>query len=125
MPGLRIFLSSTAVDLIEHRRVADDTLLRLQQQSVVMERFGPLPGAAMDECERVAADGDALVCIVAHRYGFEPETGKGSITWREVKAARAAGKPVDAWIVDDAHPWTETKEQDRLTQPDILSDTAR
>jgi hypothetical protein len=32
-----VFLSSTATDLVEYRRIADDTLLRLQQQSVVME----------------------------------------------------------------------------------------
>ena len=55
MPGLRVFLSSTATDLVEYRRIADDTLLRLQQQSVVMERFGALPGAPVNECERLAA----------------------------------------------------------------------
>lgn len=125
MPGLRVFLSSTAVDLAEHRRVADDTLLRLQQQAVVMERFGPLPGTPVAECERLAASCDVLVCIVAHRYGFEPEPGRGSITRREVDAARAAGKPVFAWIVDDAHPWTAVKEQDRLVQPDVLADPAQ
>lgn len=104
MSGLRVFLSSTAVDLNEHRRIADDTLLRLQQQAVVMERFGPLPGTPVAECERLAAGCDVLVCIVAHRHGYEPEPGKGSITRREVEAARQAGKPVYAWIVDDAHP---------------------
>jgi hypothetical protein len=41
---MRVFLSSTALDLVAHRRVADDTILRLSQQSVAMERFGPLPG---------------------------------------------------------------------------------
>ena len=51
MPALRVFLSSTAVDLTEHRLKADDTLLRLQRQSVVMERFGARPGAPVDECE--------------------------------------------------------------------------
>lgn len=79
----------------------------------------------MAECERLAADCDVLVCIVAHRYGFEPEPGRGSMTRREVDAARAAGKPVYAWIVDDAHPWTAVKEQDRLVQPDILADAAQ
>ncbi len=125
MPSLRVFLSSTALDLIEHRRVADDTLLRLQQKSVPMERFGALPGTPVAECERLAASCDLLVCIVAHRHGFEPEAGRGSITRREVEAARAAGRPVYAWIVDEAHPWAEAKEQDLLTQPDVLGDPAR
>jgi hypothetical protein len=105
--------------------LSDDTLLRLQQQSVVMERFGPLPGAPVDECERLAASSDLVVCILAHRYGYEPDAGHGSITRREVEAAKRAGKPVYAWIVEDKHPWTEAKEQERLTQPDVLADPAK
>ena len=84
-----------------------------------------MPGTPVAECERLAGECDVLVCIVAHRYGFEPEAGLGSITRREVDAARHAGKPVFAWIVDDAHPWTGVKEQDRLMQPDILADPAK
>lgn len=122
MASLRVFLSSTALDLAEHRRLADDTLLRLQQQSVVMERFGALPGTPVVECERLAASSDLVVCLVGHRYGYEPDKGRGSITRREVEAARRAGKSVYAWIVDDNYPWTEPKEQDRLTQPDVQAD---
>ncbi|MBT9558056.1 MAG: DUF4062 domain-containing protein [Myxococcales bacterium] len=122
MAGPRVFLSSTAHDLAAYRKVADDTLLRLQAQSVIMERFGPLPGRPVDECERLATECDVLICIVAHRYGYEPEPGRGSITRREVEAAHGAGKPVYAWIVDDTQPWTEAKEQDRLTDPAVLGD---
>src|SRR5262245_49971347 len=122
---MRVFLSSTATDLVEYRRIADDTRLRLQQQSVVMERFGALPNAPVAECERLAASADLVVCIVAHRHGYEPDAGRGSITRREVEAARKAGKPVYAWIVDDQHPWTASREQDRLTQPDVLADPAK
>jgi tetratricopeptide (TPR) repeat protein len=118
-------LSSTATDLVAYRKIADDTLLRLQQQSVVMERFGALPGSPVAECERLAASSDVVVCIVAHRFGYEPDAGRGSITQREVEAARGVGKRVYAWIVDDAYPWTEPKEQDRLTQPDVLADSAK
>ena len=119
---MKVFLSSTAVDLVAHRQVADDTILRLSQQAVVMERFGPLPGEPVAECERKAREADVLVCVVAHRYGFEPEPGRGSITRREVEAARAAGKDVLVWIVAQDHPWSEKKEQDRLTDPSVLAD---
>jgi hypothetical protein len=122
---MKVFLSSTAEDLVEHRRVADDTLLRLWQQSVVMHRFGPLPGQPVDECERIAKDCDVTVCVVAHRYGFVPEKGRGSITRREVEAAKAAGKDILAWVVADDHPWTEKKEQDLLTNPTVLADPLR
>jgi hypothetical protein len=84
---MKVFLSSTAQDLVAHRQLADDTILRLSQQSVAMERFGPLPGEPVAECERKARESDVTICIVAHRYGFEPEKGRGSITRREVEAA--------------------------------------
>jgi len=122
---MKVFLSSTAQDLVAYRSVADDTILRLSQESVAMERFGPLPGEPVAECERKARESDVVVCIVAHRYGFVPEKGRGSITRREVEAARAAGKDVLAWIVADDYPWTEKKEQDLLTDPTVLADPAR
>jgi tetratricopeptide (TPR) repeat protein len=114
---MKVFLSSTAQDLVAYRRVADDTILRMSQEAVVMERFGPLPGEPVAECERKARECDVVVCIVAHRYGFVPDKGLGSITRREVEAARAAGRDVLVWIVADDYPWTEKKEQDLLTDP--------
>jgi tetratricopeptide (TPR) repeat protein len=119
---MKVFLSSTAQDLVAHRQVADDTILRLSQEAVVMERFGPLPGEPVAVCEQKARESDVVVCIVAHRYGFVPEKGRGSITRREVEAA---GKDVLVWIVADDHPWTEKKEQDLLDDPTVLADPAR
>jgi Domain of unknown function (DUF4062) len=122
---MKVFISSTAQDLVAHRKVADDTILRLSQEAVAMERFGPLPGEPVAECERKARESDVVVCILAHRYGFVPDKGRGSITRREVEAAKAAGKDVLAWIVADEYPWTEKKEQDLLTDPTVLVDPAR
>ena len=82
---MKVFLSSTAQDLVAYRRVADDTILRMSQEVVAMERFGPLPGEPAAECERKARECDLVVCIVAHRYGFVPDKGRGSITRREVE----------------------------------------
>src|SRR5258708_3925818 len=122
---MKVFLSSTALDLVAYRKGADDTILRMSQEAVVMERFGPMPGEPVAECERKAQECDVLVCIVSHRYGFVPNKGRGSITRREVEAARAAGKEVLVWIVADDHPWTEKKEQDLLTDPTVLADPVR
>ncbi|MDP9191601.1 MAG: DUF4062 domain-containing protein [Acidobacteriota bacterium] len=122
---MKVFLSSTALDLVAYRKVADDTILRMSQESMVMERFGPMPGEPVAECERKARECDVLVCIVAHRYGFVPDKGRGSITRREVEAAKAAGRDVLVWIVADDFPWTEKKEQDLFTDPTVLADPAR
>jgi hypothetical protein len=123
--SMRVFLSSTAQDLATYRQVADDTILRLSQDAVVMERFGPLPGEPVAECERKARESDVVVCIVAHRYGFEPEKGRGSITRREVEAAKAAGKDVLVWIVADGYAWTQAREQDLLADPSVAADESR
>src|SRR5262249_6181970 len=40
--------------------------------------------------------------------------GERSITWLEVEAARAAGRPVLAFLVDPSAPWAQKREQDRL-----------
>lgn len=122
---MKVFLSSTAQDLEAYRRVADDTILRLAQQSVAMERFGPLPDTPVEECERLARESDVVVCIVAHRYGYVPEKGRGSITRREVEAAHNTGKVVLVWIVADDYPWTDKKEQDLLADPSVLADPAK
>src|SRR2546423_366421 len=122
---MKVFLSSTAQDLVAYRQVADDTILRLSQDAVIMERFGPLPGAPVEECERLARESDVVVCIVAHRYGFVPKNSRVSITRREVEAAHKAKKDVLVWIVGDDFPWTEKKEQDLLADPNVLADPER
>jgi len=122
---VRVFLSSTTQDLGAYRQAADDALLKLAHESVIMERFGPLPNEPVAECERRARESDVVVCIVAHRYGYVPEPGKGSITRREVEAAKEARREVLVWIVDDDHPWPEAKESDLLADPLVLADDAR
>src|SRR5207253_11093129 len=105
---MKVFLSSTALDLGAYRKVADDTILRLSQQTVAMERFGPLPRMPVDECERLARESDLMVRIVAHRYGFVPEQAKGSITRREVEAAKNDGKEPLVWTDDNNYERHET-----------------
>jgi len=122
---MKIFLSSTAEDLIQYRKVAVETFRRLGFESVAMEDFGPRPNAPIDECERLAGQADILVCIVAHRYGSVPENGRGSFTQREVEAARQAGKDVLVWIVADAYEWSGLTEQDLLTDPNVLASSER
>jgi Domain of unknown function (DUF4062) len=104
-PVLRIFISSTAVDLLDYRDKVRDAVLRLEKLPIAMETFSAQSGQAAAECTRMAAEADALVCIVAHRYGYVPPKelggdGERSITWLEVAAAKEAGKPVFAFLVD-------------------------
>jgi tetratricopeptide (TPR) repeat protein len=118
-PVHRIFISSTAVDLLGYREKVRDAILRLEHLPVAIETFSAQAGQPVAECLRLAADADAVICIVAHRYGYVPPTdlggdGERSITWLEVDAARRAGKPVFAFLVDPKAPWSAVREQDRL-----------
>lgn len=118
-PVLRIFISSTAIDLIGYRDKVRDAVLGLGNMPVAMETFSALGGAPASECRKLAAEADAVVCIVAHRYSHVPlpelgGDGERSITWLEVDAAKTAGKPVFAFLVDPDAPWTGLREEGRL-----------
>src|SRR5580658_1839013 len=112
-------MSSTAVDLPGYREKVRDAILRLEHLPSAMETFSARSGQPVSECLKLAADAAAVICIVAHRYGYVPPTdlggdGERSITWLEVDAARLAGKPVFAFLVDPKAPWAAVREQDRL-----------
>jgi len=118
-PVLRIFISSTAIDLRDYREKVRDAVLRLEDLPIAMETFSAQSGQPAGEVMRMAAEADAVICIVAHRYGYVPPPdlggdGERSITWLEVDAAKRAGKPVFAFLVDPSARWTRVKEQDRL-----------
>jgi len=119
-PVVRIFISSTAVDLLDYREKVRDAILRIEGTPVAIETFSAQSGQPADECMKMAASADAVICIVAHRYGYVPPKelggdGKRSITWLEADAAKNAGKPVFAFLVDPMASWTALKEPDRLT----------
>src|ERR1039457_2178528 len=130
-PVLRIFISSTAIDLTGYRDKVRDAVLRLENLPIAMETFSALGGPPVSECTRMAAEADAVICIVAHRYGYVPPVelggdGERSITWLEGDAAKRGGKPVFAFLVDSKAPWTEVKEQDRLvSEPENLAEIAK
>ena len=71
-PVLRIFISSTAVDLLDYRGKVRDAVLRLEGLPIAMETFSAKSGQPVEECMRMAAEAEAVICIVAHRYGYVP-----------------------------------------------------
>ena len=106
-----------------------DALVRMENLPIAMESFGARPGSSVEVCKQRVRDSDAVVVIVAHRYGWvPPESDEGdghrSITWLEVDEAVAHDKPVFAFLVDpDFAAWTGIKEQDRIQ--DALHDADR
>ena len=103
---MKVFLSSTYIDLVEHRKAAHDALERLGQEVGRMEIFG----ARAEEATSVALDqlekSDLIVGIYAYRYGFIPEGSDISITEQEYVHAKSKGKPVLCFVVNEEHPWS-------------------
>ena len=76
-PVLRIFISSTAVDLMDCRKKVRDAILGLKNLPIEMETFSAMSGMPASECMKEAAAADAVVCVVAHRYGYVPPVALG------------------------------------------------
>jgi len=105
MKSFITFLSSTFVDLQEHRKAVAVALERLKLHVVWMERFGARPDEPINACLGEVAGCDLFVGLYAHRYGFIPDGRAISITEEEFEHARLHNKPVFCFFLQDEHPW--------------------
>src|SRR5258708_13030986 len=71
-PVLRIFISSTAVDLIDYRDKVRDAVLRLESLPIAMETFSAKSGQPAGESIRMPAEPDPLISSLPHRYAYLP-----------------------------------------------------
>ena len=85
---MKVFLSSTYVDLIEHRRQAAEALERLGQQAGRMEIFGARLEEPQEACLREIDTCDMFVGIYAHRYGYIPPGSEQLIIKSEFRHAK-------------------------------------
>lgn len=86
----RVFISSTYLDNVERRQLVENAVLQAGMHPVGMERFTASSHPTVAECERLAAECDLYVGILAHRYGWIPEGHSVSITELEYDAAKGA-----------------------------------
>ncbi len=102
---MKVFLSSTYIDLIEYRKAAKDALERLGQQVGGMEIFG----ARDEEPKKVALKEiekcQLVIGIYAHRYGSILDGDELSITEQEFLHAKEKGIPVFCFLVDEDQLW--------------------
>lgn len=116
----KVFISSTVEDLKQYREAARDAAIAAGILPVQMEYFvASAQHAPLEACLRKVAETDVAVLIVAYRYGWVPTDQDGeqakSITWLECERARADGREVLAFVVDEEHAWEDRwKEEHRL-----------
>jgi formylglycine-generating enzyme required for sulfatase activity len=135
---LRVFISYTAQDLVEHAKAAVAAVRRLEWVAVDHRDWSAVGRPSLDWCREKVRSCQVLVVLVAHRYGWVPSRDEGgdgerSVTWLEVEEARAHGIEVLPFLVDEDTPWppklTDFRDpvaMDRLTRfKEILSQNIR
>lgn len=119
-----IFLSSTWLDLEEHRKIILFTFARLRKWIEAMEYFGALPESPLEECLKAVRRSDIYVGLIGMRYGSKDKQGM-SITQREYEEAYAANKKILVYLIDeDNHPmlpkFFDIAEAERLREFKLL-----
>ena len=107
---MKVYISSTYQDLVDHRAAVDRTLRRMGHDVIGMEQYIAEGSKPVDRCKADVRAADAYVIIVAWRFGYvpgrtaSPPDGR-SITEIELAEAQASGKPVLAFLLDPEAPW--------------------
>jgi hypothetical protein len=111
---MRVFVSSTSLDLSEERSVLANALHQLStSQFNGMEHFGSRPETPKEVCLKEVAASNVYVGIFAERYGYvDPDTGL-SMTELEYRQARECNLPCLIYIKANAALETDITETDR------------
>lgn len=101
---LRVFISSTSIDLTDHRARALDACLRQNMLPVMMEHLPAADGDAVDVSLKMVEESDIYLGIFGRRYGYVPTGYSTSITEMEYDHAVKLGLPRLIFIMDNGHP---------------------
>jgi Domain of unknown function (DUF4062) len=107
---MKVYISSTYQDLVEHRAAVDRTLRRMGHDVIGMEQYVAEGSKPVDRCKADVHSADVYVIIVAWRYGYVPgrtatPPNPRSITEIELEEARTSGKAILAFLLDPEAPW--------------------
>lgn len=105
---LKIYLSSTFVDLEEHREKIYRELRSLRHDVIAMEDYVAADKRPLEQCLQDVRDADVYIGIFAWRYGYIPiknNPGKKSITELELCEAERLGKPRLIFVLKNIAPW--------------------
>jgi formylglycine-generating enzyme required for sulfatase activity len=125
-----VFISSTSIDLPEHRAAVRDAILSLGLYPSGMEHWPVAGENPVDLCRQKVSEAEIYLGVYAHRYGWRPEGYDGkSITELEYEWAAEVqrdGKPIPrlCFIMSDDHPWPK-KDMELDAQADLNAFKAR
>lgn len=104
---MRVFISSTYTDLVEHRKAVANVLKRMELKTGRMEVFCAQPDSPLNVSLEEVSESDLFVGIYAHRYGFIPENQEFSMIELEFNHAMEKGIPIFAFLVDPDYDWPD------------------
>jgi hypothetical protein len=99
-------ISSTAIDLPEHRNEVRDACLRQGMLPLMMEHLPASDAGAIAESMRMVNEADLYLGIFAFRYGYIPEGYDISVTEMEYNRAVRRGIPRLIFLMHEKHPLT-------------------
>ncbi len=102
--SLRALISSTVLDLPEHRTAAIEACVRVGVEPLVMEIFGADNSKSQAQCRSLLEQADIYIGILGFRYGFIPPGQEKSITEIEFELAGAKGIPRLMFLMSEEHP---------------------
>jgi hypothetical protein len=106
-PGeLKAMISSTSVDLPDHRPQVRDACLCEGFYPDMMESLPARDVDAIRVSLEMVDRADIYIGIFAHRYGHIPAEHDISITEMEFRRAEERGIPIFVFLIDEAHPIT-------------------
>jgi len=103
---MKVFLSSTLIDLAEHRAAVIKELRKNPERYslVTMEDFTSEPSWPQDRCLNAVANCDVFVGALAWRYGAIPDGETLSFTELEYRKALETQKPIFIFLASDEFP---------------------
>ena len=107
MAGLmKIYLSSTYIDLKDYRESVYRTLCKIEGvQVVAMEDYVASDKRPINKCLNDVENCDTYIGLFAWRYGFIPDGYKHSITNLEYLKAVETNKLTFIFLLDEYSPW--------------------
>ncbi len=116
----RVMISSTALDLPEHRKELMDACLRMGMLPVMMEHLTAGDTDAVAQSLALVNGADIYLGVFAYRYGYVPDTNNPeqlSITEMEYNRAVARGIPRLIFFMDKSHPITAADTDEDTKDP--------
>src|SRR5262245_57839892 len=127
---MKVYISSTYQDLVDHRAAVDRTLRRMGHDVIGMEQYVAEGTKPVARCKADVKASDVYVIIVAWRFGYVPGRAASrpdgrSITEIELQEAQASGRPVLAFLLDPEAPWPPNRVDAMSGAPGAGKDVSR